>query len=227
MFACSRARAVRGAAMAGLLALSAQPAFAQTPVFEGTIVRHDSAGSGRVSETRWLFRGGKMRIDSDSGSMIVDSRTRKITMVMPQIRGYMEIDSPAETGAAEAAPQVQRTGRRETIAGMSCEHWTVTEDDGDVSDVCVASGINVWPYFESFLGQDPKAAFIRSMARNGNFPLSEQEEGKESRDVVVSVSRTPPDAALFSAPAGYRRLTMEEYGREMMQLYQQQQNRRP
>ena len=226
MIALSPARAVRGAVVAGLLALSAQAAVAQAPAFEGTIVRHDSSGSGRVTVTRWLFRGGKMRIDADSGAMIVDSRTRRMTMVLPQLRGYMEIDIPNDAGDAEAAPEVQRTGRRATIAGTACEYWTITESDGEVSDVCVASGINVWPYFETFLGQDAKAGFIRSLARNGNFPLSEQKQGSESRDVVVSISRTAPDAALMAPPAGYRRMTMEEYGAEMARQMQQQ-NRRP
>lgn len=205
-----------------LAILSPHGAPAQTPPFEGVIVRREQHGE-RVTTSRMLFRDGRMRMESDSGVGIMDSRARRMTILLPSARAYMEMDIPRGDASDERAPRVARTGRRETIAGISCEHWTITDDDDSTSDVCVASGINVWPYFQSFMQEGGGMRdFIRTLARDGYFPLSERSSDDDNVSIVTSVERTPPDAALFSPPAGYRRMTAEEYGREMMRA-----NRRP
>ena len=116
--------------------------------------------------------------------------------------------------------KVTPTGQRETIAGVSCEHYLFEYADSAKAknkvDMCGAPGMG----FMGLAGQEGSmmpstVAMMRSqnpalakLAHQGFFPLKMNIMGEHGTAVwtVTQLSRGRPDATLFQPPAGYTEL---------------------
>jgi len=125
--------------------------------FEGMIAMKMSAADQKGAEMTYFLKGRHTRIETKvadlpegSAVMLWDLEGGKVTTLMPSRKMYMTMDMKAAAenlkemkksqGKEEAEfPKLTPTGKQETIAGYTCEHWLMGEKQ-DI-DMCVAKGL--------------------------------------------------------------------------------------
>jgi hypothetical protein len=150
-----------------------------------------------------------------------------VTMLFPQTKTYMtmnggemaeEMTKGDGKGPSFDFPKVTSTGKTETIAGITCEHWLMDEK----TDVCMAKGLGYFgggsnnildklknlalrEKIKAQLNTNPEfAKFIEG----GAFPLKmAQIENGQSKTImeVTAVERKSLDDSLFNVPADYKK----------------------
>lgn len=208
-------RFIRGAAFA--LATIAAPTIAHgqsSKQFEG-VVTYEGEG-GRTFQ--YAIRNGRVRVDmndeSQHGAMIMDSGSRKMYMLMPEQKMYMEVDVSEMGDMDSSADNVKptKTGKTEVVAGHTCEYWTVTEEKGQV-DVCVAKDMGSFQAFSNkSIGN--ASAWQEAIGKDA-FPLKVvmHDDGKEEVALVATkVEAKSLDASLFTPPASYKKMQMNIKG---------------
>lgn len=178
---------------AGLILLPALVAAQED--FEGTITYKMNAG-GMALDVVAKVKGGKMRqemtmpmgtitsiTDTETGEVLSLMHAQKMAMRM-RVGDMMQAAGVNSPEAAEGW-EFKSTGQKETIAGHSCEHYTVKQDSGNV-DLCVATGLGYYmggaggPAMGGGRGRGGQSAMglsakqreaLRRQFRNGFFPL--------------------------------------------------------
>ncbi len=157
------------------------------------------SNGGEKSSGKMYFSAPKTRMDhtarGQSVTMIMDSATQVMYMVMPAQRMYMVMDAKARPLGGLSAPKpptafdpshpcsadatCKKVGT-ETINGRVCDKWVTTDKNGTST---------AWI--------DQKLLFpIKAMTSNGYvLELSNIKEGR-------------PDPSVFEVPAGYRKMDM-------------------
>jgi len=201
--------------------------------FEGEIIFRSFQGN-QTMENRHSIKGTRSRIeplssqdDEETSIVLMDFSSGMATTLSPQTKSYatLNVFELAEEEAKESEkdfsrdfPKVTSTGETETIAGFTCRHWLI----GD-NDVCMAKGLG---YFgEGGLGgfldrmQNPalrekyKAQLdanpeFAKFAEGGAFPLKITViENGQPRVImeVTRIERKSLDDSLFTVPAGYKK----------------------
>jgi len=216
-----------GALAATVLAL---PLAAQTP-FQG-VVKYRMTSDGRSFDIVYMTKGDRVRTEMEMDGMqvfmLMDAGKATMTTVMPDQRMYMTMDLNRMAGRVAqqdtTVPKITRTGRTETIAGHTCEHFLMG-DKQDV-DVCVASGLGYYlGGSESQRGRssgfglpragDPRWRQFREMFADGFFPLkTTMTEGGKVKAEMVATSVEPRTLSddVFAVPAGFQEMRMPGMG---------------
>lgn len=160
------------------------------------------------------------------GSMIVDVPARKVFVLVHQTKMAMSMSFDdmknmkgkiaGMTGvklpeANTAPPKVEKTGKKDSVAGYECEEWKITQGDGKVSDACMAEGIEWVDIGElSGMGGGPS---LGSFATDANhFPLRvvahDKSGAEELRFEATKVEKRTVDATQLAVPAGYNVMDM-------------------
>lgn len=226
----------------GAPAASLPGAPAASGAFEGTITAN-LHGVGQSSVLKYAIKGQRARVETNlaqSGSamaiVLMDLSAGSQTMLMPQAKAYMTMDlnnekfkGMAERYGKSAAGQpmkITSTGKTETVAGYTCEHW-VMDNGKQQTDMCLAKGLGFFGnsgQLSSVLSQlknlplgdqakatlDANPEFAR-FAAQGAFPLKiAQIEKDQTKPIleVTSVERKPLDDALFTIPADYKKMNL-------------------
>ncbi len=221
-------RIIRCSALALLVAA---PATLAAQDFEGRVTAAIMGGPNRGPSDVVIFvKSGKSRMESTMGgmpmAMIMDYAGGSITMLMAPQKMYtrMSLKEAEEgmrnmTGAAATGelPTIKRTGKRETIAGVSCEHVLFETKDGHQTDVCTASGMGFFGGGGGRSAGVPAAAEqLRKDFKDGFFPLKiESVEGttRTTRMEVKTVQKQAVDQKLFEVPSDYTEMKMPGMGR--------------
>ncbi len=206
--------------------------------FEGEITAKMSRGLEPM-EIRYASKGSRMRVetqfskgDPQTGAIVLmDISAGTQTMLMPQTKNYMTMNwgEMAEEMGKEAGkdpsgdfPKVTSTGKTETIAGFTCQHWLI--GDKQDTDVCMAKGLGYFAgggsggildklkdlamreKIKAQLDANPEFA---KFVEGGAFPLKiSQIENGQSKTImeVTSVERKSLDDSLFTVPADYKKM---------------------
>ena len=226
-------RSIQSVSAGLLLGLLSSPAAAQG--FEGRIVA-DIFNKGKPSgEFVSLFKGGKTRIEMGRGGeafLLLDPAAQAAYTVMDQQKMYMkmtfsDVEKMGDGGKDEGKlPKIEKTGQTETIAGHTCQHYVVTDDDGSTSDICAATGLG---YFGGMAGggmpggKGPGAGAVPLKYRHlvnefkdGFQPLKVEQIRGGKRELVMQVKEVEKkslDAALFEVPKGYKEFSMGGIGK--------------
>jgi hypothetical protein len=152
--------------------------------------------------------GGAQDVD-----VIVDRREKKISLLLPDQKKYTTVDAAQlEQKARQYASQVQlvKTGNTETIAGRTCEEWTLTDRERKVT-ACVTQGP---AYFD--VAALEKAtnfelpAWVERIVAEGYFPLRitvTDAQGKRiTQSQVLSWTEGPVEEDDFKVPADYEKV---------------------
>jgi hypothetical protein len=188
--------------------------------FEGEITMNVTEAGKPPHTITYDVKGTKMRFDSPAeqsgpmggGYVIFDTTNKKMTAVNDAKKSAFIMDvnamgaqNPAMAQAAQTKPNVEKTGKTDTVAGYSCEIWHVSDEKGS-GDVCVAKGI-------SFPKLGRGAPSWQSMLEDG-FPLRavmNDSTGKEKdRMEVTKIDKKSLDDSRFEVPAGYQTMNMED-----------------
>ncbi len=191
-----------------------------TTPFEGEITMNVSEKGKTLHTITYDVKGTKMRFDAPAengpmsgGYVIFDSATKQMQTVNDAKKMAFTIDmnrAPQAAGAAAAAakkPNIDRTGKMDTVAGYSCEIWKITNDDGGKGDLCVGKGIA----FPSFGGRNSEA-WMNELS--DSFPLravmSDASGAEKTRMEVTKIDKKSIDDAKFQVPAGYQTMSMDQ-----------------
>lgn len=227
-----RTAAVMGACLAVALAPAAVRA---QGTFEGMVAYRMSQPGGGSAEMRYFQKGSKVRQEIDMGGMttvsIFDATTGESIMLIPGQKQYMAMnlkDMAKMGGAAAQAPpadfsrvKVTATGRRETIAGIACEHYVFASGaavSGQASDICGAAGMGFMGGGGQGAGALPATAGLAkatnaqlaALGRRGFFPLKMSAGGSAGGVSMEAtrVERRRLDASLFVPPSAYTKMMM-------------------
>lgn len=223
------------------------PAARSAGDFEGTIAMKIETENQKEARMTYFLKGKQTRIetkmtDSPEGQavMLFDLEGGKMTTLMPSRKMYMTVDTKAAAESMKEAakemkksggeeptefPKLTPTGRQETIAGYSCEHWLMGEKQD--LDMCVAKGLG---YFgmggqgRGGLGLLKDFAFSPKLLaaaaahpewvkflEGGAFPLkiTSTHEGQVKMNMEATrIERKPLEDSLFVIPADYKELSM-------------------
>lgn len=215
--------------------------------FEGTIAMKMETENQRGMEMTYFLKGKHTRIETKipnvpggEAAMLWDLEGGKMTTLMPSRKMYMTMDfqktaeAMRETAKGmkksngdeeEKFPRLTPTGKQEAIAGYTCEHWLM--GDNQEIDMCVAKGLG---YFGmggqsgGGLGTFKNLAFSPKMLaeaashpewvkllEGGAFPLklTTMEDGKVKLSMEATrIERKSLDDSLFTIPSDYKELSM-------------------
>jgi hypothetical protein len=215
--------------------------------FEGMIAMKMETENQKGTEMTYFLKGRHTRIETKMGDnpegqavMLWDLEGAKITTLMPARKMYMTMDlKQTAEGLEEASkemkkskgeeetkfPKLTPTGKQETIAGYTCEHWLMG-DKQDI-DMCVAKGLG---YFGMGGQSGGGIASLKSLAfspkllaeaaahpewvkllEGGAFPLklTTMEDGKVKMNMeATKIERKSLDDSLFTVPPDYKELNM-------------------
>jgi hypothetical protein len=151
-------------------------------------------------------RGGGM-------AMLHDATKGTTYMVMPAQKMYMDMTNAADRAAPSverkaAAASIKMTGKKETIAGVECEHVLITGDDGE-HDACIAKGMGTFTMMSNPMGGRGAAppGWAEKLGKDA-FPLKVQKVGGELDFEVTKIERKSLDASLFTVPGDFQKLDM-------------------
>jgi hypothetical protein len=211
--------------------------------FEGTIAMKMTGEDQKGAEMTYFLKGRHTRIETKMGDkpegqavMLWDLEGAKITTLMPARKMYMTMDLKQTAEDLEEMkkskgeektkfPTLTDTGKQETIAGYTCEHWLM--GDKQEMDMCVAKGLG---YFgmggqsRGGLGGLKNLAFSPKLLaeaaahpewvkflEGGAFPLklTAMEDGKVKMYMEATrIERKTLDDSLFTVPPDYKELNM-------------------
>ncbi len=192
-------------------------------IFEVSIERLMQLGASVDSTVMWIkgpkFRGQTMEIGvGASAYTIFNTATQVMTMVMPAERSYYEVSlagaaEGAENAEQEPEPTVQPLGRTQTIGGLKCTGYRVTQE-GTVSLVWTTNDRNFRQLFEAQMrawkvGEGAGEAKLLTWVRKYGFPVMTQaldESDGYSVEIITLTPGSQPDS-LFVVPAGFRKTT--------------------
>jgi hypothetical protein len=207
--------------------------------FEGEVTSKMFMGD-QTMETRYAIKGTRNRIEAhfpkgnaQAGIMhnsvtLMDLSSGTTTMLFPDTKTYMTVNWGEMAGEMTKDdgkdtpidfPKVTSTGKTETIAGFTCEHWLI----GDKTDVCMAKGLGYYgsggsggilDKLKNFAMRDKIKAQLDAnpefakFVEGGAFPLKMANvENGQSKTImeVTSVERKSLDDSLFTVPTDYRK----------------------
>ncbi len=226
----------RFAPLAGLALAALAPALLHAQgSFEGVVTYRATMAGAPASEMKYYQKGVKLRQEATMGGRssvsIMNGATGETIVLMPEMKQYMVMNLNEMAKQMPMAPQrapdlsqmkVTATGRRETIAGVPCEHYLFSDaatPGAGTSDVCGAAGMGFMGAGNKGMGAFPSTAgFARAthpqraaLARRGFFPLKMTVTGPDGSAMtwqVVRIERRSLEAALFAPPAGYAKMAM-------------------
>jgi hypothetical protein len=212
--------------------------------FEGLITMKMETEVQKGMEMTYFLKGKHTRIETNVPStpeahavMLWDLEGAKITTLIASKKMYMTMDlKAAAEGMKEAAKQMKKsqgeeeatkfpklteTGQKETIAGYTCEHWLMGDQQN--LDMCVAKGLG---YFGMGGQGGGGLAALKNLAfspkllaeaaahpewvkflEGGAFPLkiTALEDGKVKMNMEATrIERKSLDDSLFAIPPDYK-----------------------
>ena len=195
--------------------LSAGDAGAQA--FEGSITMRMSGRGPQGAmnqQMEYLVRGGKLRVNMGGPgagmAMIAVPQEKKIYMLVSAQNSYMEMNLPDAEAAAKNAKvpvedvKVTRTGKMETVAGLSCEHVQVTSKSG-ATDLCLTKELG--RFVNPMDGMRGAMAPWQKQIAN-EFPLKVTMADGTVPLEVTKVERKRLSNELFTIPESYTKMTM-------------------
>lgn len=195
--------------------------------FEGVMnTKIDVNGHASISADMYI-KGGRSRIEMDMPGMpgqgktviIYDQATKKIDILMPAMKKYMERTTD-ETTQQQANQELQGSTMKETdstktIAGQKCRKYIVTMKDGKMIDIWATKNLGSFsvPQTFSFMNRSNSMPdWAKKMQKDGLVGLStvvhNSDGSVQMTMVVTNISKKSLSDNLFQIPNGYTELNM-------------------
>jgi hypothetical protein len=194
-------------------------------------------GSATPGNFTLLVKDGKFRFDVPEGIAGAQAMGKAYVLVMPADKKlYAILDDKKQAvlidldklatqaksfgGGAAAAhhepsnatpPQIEKTGKTDTVAGYQCEIWHVVSAKS-TGDLCIAEQGTSW-FHIPLSGVPAEYAWAAEITDGKHFPLRfvASENGVEQgRIEVTSIQKKALPADQFQVPAGYAILNLEQ-----------------
>ncbi|AKU99539.1 hypothetical protein AKJ09_06203 [Labilithrix luteola] len=113
---------------------------------------------------------------------------------------------PSMPSTPPEPPKVEKTGKKDVIAGYECDEWKITSKTNR-ADVCVAEGIK-WIDLTDLGMESPELALAAAMSDVNRFPLRavvyDQNNVETTRMVATKIDKKKLDDARFVVPPDYQ-----------------------
>lgn len=207
--------------------------------FEGVVTSdYRTNGGTQAFRTVQYYKGDRLRAepqlkDAKGAYSIVDGAKHQLISVTPERGSYITV----ALKPAEQLPRLASTGKKETIAGRACQHYTFTKADTptDVADLCIAKGLGYSGYvggrgtegagdlpdlhalstLRAAVAKDPA---WQALLKDGAFALSTTRTDAGVVRFQSKVTRIEPkklDAALFSPPSDFKGTSLGDLNKMM------------
>jgi hypothetical protein len=183
--------------------------------------RIDMTGNAAAGAAPQLAQGGSVILDPPQKKGWVLVPPQKMAMVIDFDKAKAMAKSggpfPGAPGAAKGAPsapaqppKIDKTGKKDTVAGYTCDIWNITSE-GKKVEACVAEGIT-WIDLTDLGFGSPEFAVAAFATEANRFPLRviayDAAGAEETRMEVTKVDKKKLDDARFVVPADYRVIDM-------------------
>jgi hypothetical protein len=190
--------------------------------FEGSVTMRVNLGARASAQTgaaatqqlEYQVRGGKVRVNMGGPmggmAMLAVPQERKLYMLMAAQQAYMEMPLAEAASAASSAPEpdvkVTRTGKKETVAGLSCEHVLVAQGKATPTDICITTELG--RYVDP--GQVMRAGAVPAWQKQigDGFPLKVTLPDGTVMMEAISVETKRLSNDLFSVPSNYNKMAV-------------------
>lgn len=203
-----------------LLAAFLSPRAYSQSQFVGRVMIETSGINGSGTLTYYI-KGKQARMDVRSArgeaNVIFDKANKKVFMVMPAMKMYMEFpmdfmkDKAMENEADKAKEKFVKTGEVKKINGYSCEKWTLQEDNGSV-EAWMTKDLGGFLFFDSPMGKKSGSGWQKDIEGTGYFPMLVIQKNNEGQEIskfnVLSVVSMNLDNSFFKVPDGYNQMKM-------------------
>ena len=189
--------------------------------FEGKVVI-ETTNDGQTHTLNYYAKGDMARFDVNSergnANIIFDKKNKKMLMVMPTMKMYMEFPMDMDLGDNESnatedksKSDFVKTSETKTINGYKCEKWVIKEGD-KTSEAWMTKDLGGFVFFQSPMGHHQKQKWQEDIENSGYFPMlvvEKDSDGNETgRFEVKSVEKKSLDDSFFAVPAGYNQMKM-------------------
>ena len=191
--------------------------------FEGKVVI-ETTDNGETNTLNYYSKGDMARFDVNSArgeaNVIFDKKNKKMLMIMPSMKMYMEFPLDMELGGdylkgndsdKKSNTDFVKTGETKTINGYKCDKWVIKEDD-KTSEAWMTKDLGGFIFFQSPMGKSEKQKWQEDIENSGYFPMlviEKDSDGNETgRFEVKSVEKKSLDDSFFAVPAGYNQMKM-------------------
>jgi hypothetical protein len=181
--------------------------------FEGEIVLAvtDEAAMKLPASITYDIKGNKVRYAPAAAPVyaVGDLDSQQAYAIDDRQKRY-EVLSVKPTTSAKVPPTqtVKKSGNIETVAGLTCEDWTIEDGSGKV-DVCASKGIEYFDLARGTKGGTAEAPWAAALTTEKAFPLRvivHDKSGKEEyRADATRTERKKLDDALFQPPSAYKK----------------------
>jgi hypothetical protein len=203
--------------LVSLLAIAAFPLTLGAQSFEGAItIRMAARGGAPPQEMEYLARNGNVRVTiaapTGAISILGLAAESKTYVLMEAQRMYMEVPPPDSAAVAKVGEvKITKTGRIETIAGLSCEH-IVVEAPGTASpqkaDVCMTKGLGPFVNPMANVAGGRMTEWQKQLAQDGGFPLKVTLGDGTVPLEVTKIEKKRVSDTLFRIPADFTKMDM-------------------
>jgi hypothetical protein len=203
--------------------------------FEGVINARMTGAEGKAAQIVYYVKSDRVRTETSMGDnpdaqgiMIMDLPSAKMTTLIPKQKMYMTMDlkdmkAGAEPGKDRKFPKITPTGRKETVAGYTCEHYLMGDEQN--MDMCIARGLGYFGmsgsgrsggltdmmFSEKMKAEAAADPEWNKFLEGGAFPLKMTitDGGKTTMNSeVTSIDRKKLDDSLFTVPADYKEMKL-------------------
>ncbi|CAN5849762.1 hypothetical protein BH11MYX4_BH11MYX4_51710 [soil metagenome] len=163
---------------------------------------------------------------AQGGAVLIDPPAKKAYILMPAQKKAMVIDfekakaqraarpgvpgQPGSPAILTDPPKVEKTGKKEVIAGYTCENWKVTSKTSR-ADMCVAEGIK-WIDLSDLGMTSPEVALAAAAGDLNHFPLRvvayDDKNVETTRMEATKIEKKKLDDARFVVPPDFQVIDM-------------------
>ena len=164
--------------------------------------------TGNVQTDNPMMSGGATLLldpPQKKGYALVPAQKKAIVLDFDKMKGG-RVPGVSVTGSGAGKPNtppptVEKTGKKETIAGYDCEIWNVTANNGAKSELCMADGIT-WIDLGD-LGWSSPEMTVGAVATGANkFPL--RIVSADSKLEATKIEKKKLDDSRFVVPPDYQ-----------------------
>jgi len=161
---------------------------------------------------------GLLKASEKKLTMVLDAQHEAVFLDLDQmgdkVRAFRHrVGGAPSTSTPPEPPKVVKTGRKETVAGTTCEDWDVLSADKSKLSLCVSdqgAGFFNLP----ITGIPTENLWMLELLDGKHFPMRAiafDRDGAESGRVeVTKLDKHSIDAAQVEVPAGYKQITLDE-----------------
>jgi len=211
--------------------LTASLSFA-ADAFEGKVSLAMSSGKGKPQILNYSIKQDALRIDilaegGQSFASIMDMKKMEMIMLMSEQKMYMvmPMKDTVEKAVAHAEakdPNIEKTGRTETILGYKCDEY-VNKEKNSTTEIWIAEGLGAFMGLGDNSGggmfggrKKAAASWEEKFKGKPGFPLRVVTRDNKSKETFrMEATKIEPGslpASLFQPPAGWQKFQMPNMG---------------